>query len=298
VGSAFSFTIELPVEDHPAPASPKPHAPAIPAEPRPQLNVLVAEDHPVNQKLIQGMLKKAGYQCVIAPDGLAAIDAARQGCFDLALMDIQMPIMDGLEATRRIRSEERASGGRRLPIVAMTARAMPGDRESCIDAGMDGYLSKPIRLDTLFMEIERILTAGAVGHRNAHDDSISPGGEPHQMIPLVDSEAALARVGGDIELLAELAGLFLEEYPLLLGKAMHGMEAGDFSSVGGHAHQLKGLLAQFGCEAGRQAALQLEAAARERRSQDAAQAASSLERILSDARPELESLVRAGQHPH
>jgi HPt (histidine-containing phosphotransfer) domain-containing protein len=91
--------------------------------------------------------------------------------------------------------------------------------------------------------------------------------------------------------------LFLEEYPLLLGKARHGMEAGDFSSVGGHAHQLKGLLAQFGCEAGRLAALHLESAARQRHSEEAAQAASELERVLSDARPELESLVRAGQPP-
>jgi CheY-like chemotaxis protein/HPt (histidine-containing phosphotransfer) domain-containing protein len=290
-GSAFSFTIDLPAAAHSVPETPHSTASGAPGKPRTQLSVLVAEDHPVNQKLIQGMLKKAGHDCLIVPDGRAAVDCIREGRFDLALMDVQMPELDGIEATRQIRSEELDSG-KRLPIIAMTAHAMPGDRERCIEAGMDGYLSKPIRLDTLLSEIERILQVQPADQdRNQSKDS---GGEQEKMNPLVDSEAALARVGGDAQLLAELADLFLIEYPRLLEKTRQGLELGDFERVGSSAHQLKGLLAQFGCEAGRAASLRLESASKAGQLEEAGNAAAELERLLSAARPELETLAQAG----
>jgi signal transduction histidine kinase/DNA-binding response OmpR family regulator len=120
--------------------------------------ILLAEDNAVNQTLAVRLLEKRGYVVSVAGDGLAAVEALKNGQFDLVLMDIQMPGMDGFEATAAIRAKEKLSGGR-LPIVAMTAHAIKGDEEKCIAAGMDGYVSKPIRTAELFSVIERMLAA-------------------------------------------------------------------------------------------------------------------------------------------
>ncbi|MCB1185389.1 response regulator, partial [bacterium] len=111
--------------------------------------VLLAEDNDVNQRLATRLLEKRGFSVRIAPNGAEAVDAALRETFDLILMDVQMPIMDGLEATHRIRAYE-ADGGARVPIIAMTAHAMKGDRERCIEAGMDDYVPKPLDASTLF----------------------------------------------------------------------------------------------------------------------------------------------------
>src|ERR1019366_6663851 len=124
-----------------------------------RLNILLAEDNPVNQKLAVRLLEKAGHKVVLATTGKEALNAWEQGSlpgFDVALMDIQMPEMDGMEATAAIREREKSSG-RHIPIIAMTAHAMRGDRERCLAGGMDGYISKPIHLRNLFVEIERCL---------------------------------------------------------------------------------------------------------------------------------------------
>jgi signal transduction histidine kinase/DNA-binding response OmpR family regulator len=120
------------------------------------ISILVAEDNLINQKIAATLLKKAGYHCQIAPDGQQALDALKEGHFDLVLMDCQMPEVDGYEATRRIRSQERGTGAH-LPVVAMTANAMEGDCEACLEAGMDDYLTKPIDREKLFTTIERLL---------------------------------------------------------------------------------------------------------------------------------------------
>ncbi|GAA5506233.1 response regulator [Novipirellula caenicola] len=114
-----------------------------------RLNILLAEDGLVNQRVATGLLKRNGHKVVIAEDGKKAIQAWENGSFDVILMDVQMPEMDGIEATEWIRQKERASGGH-IPIVAMTANAMKGDRQRCLDAGMDDYVSKPIQPDSLF----------------------------------------------------------------------------------------------------------------------------------------------------
>ena len=117
---------------------------------RKQLKVLLAEDNIINQKLALVILEKWGHQVTVAPNGLEALEALTRWHFDLILMDIQMPLMDGLEATRCIRESERMDRGRHIPIIAMTAHAMKGDRERCITAGMDEYLAKPVKADELF----------------------------------------------------------------------------------------------------------------------------------------------------
>ncbi len=127
-------------------------------EARRRFDVLLAEDNPVNQMLATRMLEKRGHTVQIAATGRAALEAVRNKRFDLVLMDVQMPEMDGIAATRAIRRDEQDRGGH-IPIVAMTARVMEGDREACLAAGMDAYLPKPIKMETLFSVIDRVVAA-------------------------------------------------------------------------------------------------------------------------------------------
>jgi two-component system sensor histidine kinase/response regulator len=129
-------------------------------ENRRSLHILLAEDNPVNQKLAMNLLKKRGYTVVAAWNGKEAVALFEKGKFDAVLMDVQMPEMDGFEATAAIRDKEKDSGGH-IPIIAMTAHAMAGDREKCLDAGMDGYVSKPIQVPKLIEAIENLMENGS-----------------------------------------------------------------------------------------------------------------------------------------
>jgi signal transduction histidine kinase/ActR/RegA family two-component response regulator len=156
-GSTFHFTVKVGVRAAavlPEAPAPPPGADTVPAS----LRILLAEDNRVNQFLAVRLLEKAGHQVETASNGRAALAAIERDRFDLALMDLQMPEMDGLEATARIRAQERGTGAH-LPIIALTANAMVGDRERCLQAGMDGYLSKPIDSARLLAEIRRVQAA-------------------------------------------------------------------------------------------------------------------------------------------
>jgi CheY-like chemotaxis protein len=118
------------------------------------MHILLVEDNPVNQKLAQRAIEKMGHSITLAGNGVRAVEACTSGRFDLILMDLQMPEMDGIEATARIREAEQGTG-RHTPIIAMTAHAMHGDRDQCIRAGMDDYISKPVDLHALARMIER-----------------------------------------------------------------------------------------------------------------------------------------------
>ena len=137
------------------PSRPIVFTPPQDSEPRRSLHILLAEDGLVNQRVARGLLEKRGHEVVVANNGREAVAAIEREAFDLVLMDVQMPEMDGFEATAAIRDKERTTG-RHLPIVAMTAHALKGDRERCIEAGMDAYLSKPIQPKNLFEIIEGI----------------------------------------------------------------------------------------------------------------------------------------------
>ena len=165
VGSMFTFS--LPFELQPSSQAAPPGEPArelLPAtngRPR-RLRILMAEDNVVNQKLVARLLEKRGHTVVAAANGLEALEALEREPFDIVLMDVQMPAMGGLEATTAIRHREREApylSGPHVPIVAMTASAMKGDRERCLAAGMDGYISKPFRHDELFELIEGVAAA-------------------------------------------------------------------------------------------------------------------------------------------
>jgi CheY-like chemotaxis protein len=127
-----------------------------------KLNVLLAEDNPVNQKLAVRILKNEGHEVTIANNGQEAVETSASGDFDVILMDVQMPVMSGLEAAAEIRRRERATG-RHIAIVAMTAHAMTGDRERCLESGMDAYLSKPIKANEMMEVIKEITRTPSIG---------------------------------------------------------------------------------------------------------------------------------------
>ena len=163
-GCTFHFTVAMaPGHVPPAPA-PAPLARRLPGETLRKLRVLLAEDNPVNQKLAVRLLEKQGHSVTVANDGVEAVSAVAASEFDVVLMDVQMPNMSGLEAAAVIRTRERGSG-RHVPIVAMTARAMKGDRERCIEAGMDGYVSKPIQPDRMMEVIARVTSPAETAER-------------------------------------------------------------------------------------------------------------------------------------
>ena len=153
-GSTFTFTVRLAAGAPPPGEQPAgPADAAIPRAARP-LRILLAEDNPVNQRLARLLLEKQGHGVAVAANGAEALEAVGREVFDLVLMDVQMPVMDGLECTRAIRERERGTA-RRLPVVAMTAHALRADRERCLESGMDGYVSKPVRVRELSEAIER-----------------------------------------------------------------------------------------------------------------------------------------------
>ena len=219
-----------------------------------RLRVLVAEDSPVNLKLMTRILTKAGHQISGVEDGQAALNAITNGRYDIALMDIQMPVLDGLQAVKAVREHEQAQGRPRLPVIAVTAHAMKGDRERCLAAGFDGYVTKPIAIADLFAEIERLLTLFPLGLRASSPPpppvsqppttrlSAIAGPRPKQ----IDQALALSRTGGDAELARELATMLLDEAPRLLESLRRAREKGDAATFTRTAHTLKGQADHWG----------------------------------------------------
>jgi two-component system sensor histidine kinase/response regulator len=257
---------ESPVPRRPALAMPPP-----PAVPHPHgLRVLLAEDNPVNQKVVARRLEGWGHRVLIVDNGRAAVQALEAMRFDLVLMDLQMPEMDGLAATAVIRAREadieagraqappgssfaahRAAGGR-IPIIALTAHALKETEARCRAAGMDGYLAKPIRTEWLRETIARVGgTAVEV--------------EPAPARVPFDVAAALRAVDGERDLLAELTALFADDCPHRLAALREAVAARDGALTAEAAHAVKGAVATLGAEAAREIAGRLEAAGREAR---------------------------------
>ena len=218
------------------------------------LRILVAEDNPVNQRVAVRMLEKRGHSVVVAENGKRAVEALERGSFDLILMDVQMPEMSGLEATAAIRDQERLTGAH-VPIVGVTAHAMKGDRERCLEAGMDEYLSKPLRPPELFDALDRMRPGSAGAERAAAGDA-SPADPP------LDLRALLAEVGGDAQLFAEVADLFAQDGPRRLSDIREALLRRDAHGVEHAAHALKGSASNFGAKDTGAAAARLESLGR------------------------------------
>ena len=226
------------------------------------LTILLVEDNPVNQDLAQRMLATAGHKVVVAANGEEALERFDEQYFDLVLMDMQMPVMDGIEATEAIRARELrrswiASGDafRQLPIIAMTANAMAGDRERCLQAGMNDYLAKPIRKAELFAAIERVIGNTGQGTEGV-DASLPPDGRP------IDVDAAIRDLG-DEALVREMARMLLLQWDSYIAAISSATTARDGATLCRAAHTFKGLLAMFHAETARRHALALELAAKE-----------------------------------
>lgn len=190
--------------------------------------VLVVEDNIVNQKVIKGLLQRKGYRMETAPDGSQALNLMEHHNFDAILMDVQMPVMDGLEATRRIRANER---WRELPIIAMTAHAMSGDRERCLAAGMDAYLSKPVNSVELFSILESCLSAGKVSRPPSPP---APAG-PEPIDPRIHDEVC----EGDPSLVGDVVNLFLQLAPERMDKLQRALSAGQCDQVAAEASVIR-----------------------------------------------------------
>ncbi len=221
----------------------------------PSLRILLAEDSYPNQVLATGLLRKRGHIVTVANNGQEAIDALRADPFDLVLMDVQMPVMDGLEATRAIRRMEARDGlhprcRTPVPIVAMTAHAMKGDRERCLECGMTGYLSKPIRTS----ELDDILGKLFV----TETESSTVDTSKDLAANVIDWSTALSYVDGDIELLRVVAAALLQEAGELHSRLVHAVASGDATSVQRIGHQLKGALSTLGARSSAAMAERLE----------------------------------------
>ncbi len=233
------------------------------------LSILLAEDNKINQLLALRLLEARQHTVTIVDNGKEALDALARQRFDMVLMDVQMPTMGGLEATETIRAQERESGSR-LPIIAMTANAIKGDRERCLEAGMDGYVSKPVEAQKLYAEIERLIPVSAERQR-MHSGVASIGSEKLAnetdgalVFDFITALAALERDNGDQELLMEIARMFLGECPSLMSSINEAVRRSDYGALGFAAHKLKGAVSNFYAGAASEAAQRLEMMAKKR----------------------------------
>lgn len=245
-GSRFWFSLALP------PAPPPAAGVALPTGGGEQAlmdilrgPVLLVDDNRVNITVATAMLAKLGIVPDTAADGQEALDRLTARPYALVLMDMEMPVMDGVAATRRWRAQEAAG---HVPIIAMTANALRSDLDRCLAAGMDGYVTKPVHLNALEEEIRRVLGMAF------------PAGLPAQAAVL-DRATALARLGDDEALYAELVSLFVNDAPRQLQAIGDAMAVEDWSALHRHAHTLKGLLATFGAARGEAQSRELEVAA-------------------------------------
>jgi signal transduction histidine kinase/DNA-binding response OmpR family regulator len=294
----------------PAPAAAPPGPDPVP------LRILLVEDNPTNQTLVLGILRKGGHAVTIAENGRQALDrlgiavggthpetpagpgrpaapgpAPPDAAFDVILMDVQMPELDGLEATASIRAHERGTG-RHVPILGMTARAMKGDREECLAAGMDGYLSKPIQPAELRRLVAALVQSGDAGAPAGADKTgASETPAAGAKLTAVDRAAALEAAGGDPELLKQVVESFLGECPQLLTAVRAAAAAGDGPGLHRAAHTLKGAVNMFGARAAWDRAQRLEIMGRHDDLAQAAETCDALEGDLERVRQDLAALL-------
>jgi two-component system sensor histidine kinase/response regulator len=247
------------------------------------LQILLVEDNPVNHTVGLRMLQKMGHVVALAKNGKEALERIAKNKFDLVFMDVQMPEMDGLTATRHIRASERLSG-RHQRIIAMTARAMRGDREVCLAAGMDGYISKPIAREELESAIQQY--AGEI-HPSAgpSETAIPPPASGW------DARVFLEKIGGDESLLREVTDILLEETPKLIARLRKAVETADAETLETTAHSLKGELSYLGSSAADHAR-ELEKMGRDKKLDRAAELLSAFEEEIRSLLEEVRKGVR------
>ncbi len=249
-------------------------------ETRHQLRILVAEDNAINRELVRRLLQKNGHTVMAAASGKEAVELLdREGSnCDLVLMDVEMPDMDGFHATAIIREKEKTSG-RHMPIVALTAYAMKGDRERCLAAGMDAYVSKPIRHQDLLETIQRLVSG--------MPDIPAAAPAEEASAEVLDEAALMSRVDNDLQLLRDLVDLYLGDYPRLLDEIRAGLGRKDSRALQRGAHSMKGCTSNLAAKLASEAAFKLEGLAHASDWAEAGNALESLERELARLKPAL-----------
>jgi PAS domain S-box-containing protein len=243
-----------------------------------RLHILVAEDTPFNQKFILRLLERWNHQALLVEDGRQALEALKKEAFDLVLMDVQMPEMDGLEATKVIRENEQINGGH-IPIIAMTAHAIKGDRERCLEAGMDAYVSKPIDAEKLLDIIEGLIGKGDVKDLPANQSSG------------LDKETLLKAFDRDWDFLKEVVDVFLSDYPRLMDNLRRACIERDAPTMMRSAHSLKGMLKNFQADTGADVAFEIEKKGKQEEFDGVEAAIESLGRHLAEVERELHQLI-------
>ena len=240
-----------------------------------QLSVLLAEDNPVNQKLVRSMLEKEGHRVTIASNGARCLEILTETgaeAFDLVLMDMQMPELNGLETTQAIREREQATGGH-IPIVALTANAMEGDRERCLSVGMDDYVPKPVRRDDLITAIRHAITRPRPSR-------------------LPSTREVLDRFDGDREMLAEMVAVFREDAPARIDAILRAAREQDAEDLARMTHSLRGSVAFFG----NSTVLSLAETLEQRSASGALEDAERLSEELAREYAELDTLLQRALH--
>jgi len=227
-------------------------------ETRNERRILLAEDNLVNQKVARGTLEKMGYQIDVVSNGAEAVAAWETGRYCMILMDCQMPVMDGYQATREIRLRER--GACHVPIIALTADAMKGTEQHCIDAGMDDYLTKPLDRARLAETIDRYLASAGAASSIIDGDRPAPPAPANADAP-VDWDQFVSMTDGDREFADELVQLFIDSGDAALREIRAALERGDLAAIGRAAHSFKGSSASIRAHPVSAAAARLETAA-------------------------------------
>jgi len=252
------------------------------------LRVLVAEDNATNQKLVSALLDQQGHTATVVGNGALAVQRAAQEPFDVILMDVQMPEMSGIEATAAIRKQEEGTG-RHLPIVALTARAMAGDREQCLAAGMDAYVAKPVRAAELFSAIDAAIAGTPSSQRSALS--------PETTVSSVNVSALLSGFGGRSDLVAEVIDVFVADAPVMLTRLRHAGAGSDAGELAAAAHAIKGSAGLFSQGEAYERARALEKRARSGDASNAAAACDEIDASLSRLVSELRTLRNTLQRP-
>jgi PAS domain S-box-containing protein len=249
-----------------------------------KLSILLVEDNTVNQKLGMRILERMGHAVTLAVNGQIAVDAVRSQQFDLILMDIQMPVLSGLDATHAIRVWER--GRAHTPIIAMTAHAMAGDAEKFLGAGMDGYVSKPIDVASLRAEIDRLRESKVTNQGEPmNDQSNRPTG------PSVNLPELLARVDNDRELLCDLLSIFKKEFPGYLTSLRDAVARRHSTDIASVSHTLKGMLSNLAASKAAAAAARLEQLVRVGETASLQDALAVFEQEVQGLLPEMENYM-------
>ena len=257
-------------------------APAAAIPIGPSMRVLLVEDGMVNQRVAVGFLERAGHQVTLAENGELAIRYWEQNTFDLILMDVQMPIMDGLEATRVIRQRETESG-QRIPIIAMTAAAMKGDRERCLAVGMDDYISKPIAPGSLFATMAKYVDRSSSTEPNGEVEPIKAEDSTTDANDIVDFEKAITQIPGGRDMLEDLVDIFLSECPRLLNELSEGLAEDDADQAHRAVHTLKGAARTFAANKLEHVAAELEQLAKHKQLDTVRSRLGELEAVVDEA---------------